>query len=220
MNRLRVMIVDDHPLVRSAVGSAIANGNMDLVAEVATGEEALEAAPRIAPDILLVDLALPGISGLTVVRELAPRMPATAIVVLSTGAADRDVLSAMRYGARGYLTKDLASDALVRALRGTQTGELVMNRRLAHRLLLAATFRAQAPADGEADRDHLGELTARERDVLRLIADGLSDRDIAVALTISRRTAETHVSNILHKLGVANRAEAGRRYREEATPEG
>jgi DNA-binding NarL/FixJ family response regulator len=222
MSRLRVMIVDDHPLVRSAVGAAIAGGGMDLVAEAATGEEALTLAPTVAPDILLVDLALPGIPGLAVVRELAPRLPDTAVVVLSTAAADRDVLSAMRYGARGYLTKDLAPDALVRALLGTQTGELVMNRRLAQRLLMAATFRGQGSAhtDADGEGDGLGELTSRERDVLRLLGEGLSDRDIAVALTISRRTAETHVSNILHKLAVANRAEAGRRYREETGTEG
>jgi two-component system, NarL family, nitrate/nitrite response regulator NarL len=209
---LRVMIVDDHPLVRTAVAAAIAKGNMTMVAEATSGEEAIERAPEVAPDILLVDLALPGLSGLSVVRELAPRMPATAIVILSTSAAERDVMSAMRYGARGYLTKDLAAEALVRALHGTQTGELVMNRRLAQRLIDQASWRGHG--DGSATSDGLAELTARERDVLRLIADGLGDRDIAVALTISRRTAETHVSSILHKLGVGNRAEAARRYRE------
>ncbi len=211
--RLRVMIVDDHPLVRGAVAAAIGPGGMDMVAEAATGEAAIELAPSIAPDILLVDIALPGISGLSVVRELAPRLPATSIVVLSTTASDRDVLSAMRYGARGYLTKDLTPDALVRALLGTQTGELAMSRRLAHRLLAQVSWRGQV--DQSADRSDLDGLTARERDVLRLLADGLSDRDIAVALTISPRTVETHVSNILHKLDAANRGEAARRYREE-----
>lgn len=211
---LRVMIVDDHPLVRSAVARAISGDGMTVVAEAATGEEALELAPRIAPDILLLDIALPGMSGVQVVRELAPRLPATRIVMLTVSSADRDVADAMRYGASGYLTKDLSPEALARSLRATLTGELVVPRRLAARLL-ARMLRRGMPEPG-AESVPVDLLTRRERDVLRLLADGLGDRDIAAALTISRRTVETHVSSILRKLGVRNRAEAARRYRDEA----
>lgn len=211
---LRVMIVDDHPLVRSAVTRAISGDGMTVVAEAATGEEALELAPRIAPDILLLDIALPGMSGVQVVRELAPRLPATRIVMLTVSSADRDVADAMRYGASGYLTKDLSPEALARSLRATLTGELVVPRRLAARLL-ARMLRRGMPEPG-AESVPVDLLTRRERDVLRLLADGLGDRDIAAALTISRRTVETHVSSILRKLGVRNRAEAARRYRDEA----
>lgn len=211
---LRVMIVDDHPLVRSAVARAISGDGMTVVAEAATGEEALELAPRIAPDILLLDIALPGMSGVQVVRELAPRLPATRIVMLTVSSADRDVADAMRYGASGYLTKDLSPEALARSLRATLTGELVIPRRLAGRLL-ARMLRRGMPEPG-AESVPVDLLTRRERDVLRLLADGLGDRDIAAALTISRRTVETHVSSILRKLGVRNRAEAARRYRDEA----
>jgi DNA-binding NarL/FixJ family response regulator len=210
---LRVMVVDDHPLVRSAVGRAVSAAGMAIVAEASTAEEALILAPQVAPDILLVDIAMPGMSGLELLRELGPRLPATKIVLLTVSASDRDVAEAVRYGASGYLTKDLSPEALARSLRATQTGELVMPRRLAARLLARLVRRgAQDPSlgDGNAER-----LTVRELDVLRLLADGLGDRDIAAALTISRRTVETHVSSILRKLDVRNRAEAARRYRKE-----
>ena len=210
---IRVMVVDDHPLVRSAVAKAIAGDGMVVVAEASTAEEALALAPEVAPDILLLDIALPGMSGVELVRELAPRLPGTKIVMLTMSSTDRDVAEAMRYGASGYLTKDLSPDALARSLRATQTGELVIPRRLANRLL--ARFlrrRVAAEPDGEA---FLDRLTTRERDILRLLADGLGDRDIATALTISRRTVESHVSSILRKLEVRNRAEAARRYRDE-----
>jgi DNA-binding NarL/FixJ family response regulator len=208
------MVVDDHPLVRSAVGRAITGEDMAVVAEASTAEEALTLAIQVEPDILLLDIALPGMSGIELVRELAPRLPSTKIVMLTMSSADRDVADAMRYGAVGYLTKDVTGEALARALRGTQTGELVMPRRIAARLLSRLTRRA-AP---ELTREDVSveRLTARELDVLRLLAEGLADRDIAAALTISRRTVETHVSSILHKLDVRNRAEAALRYRAES----
>lgn len=210
---IRVMVVDDHPLVRSAVARAIAGDGMVLVAEASSAEEALVLAPQVAPDILLLDIALPGMSGIELVRDLAPRLPGTKIVMLSVSASDRDVADAMRYGASGYLTKDVSPDALARALRATQTGELVIPRQLASRLLARLLRRGgpSAPVEGVP----LDRLTIRERDVLRLIADGLGDVDIATALTISRRTVESHVSSILRKLDVRNRAEAARLYRDE-----
>jgi DNA-binding NarL/FixJ family response regulator len=207
------MVVDDHPLVRSAVARAVIGAEMEMVAEASTAEEALVLAPLIAPDILLLDIAMPGMSGLELLRELGPRLPATKIVLLTVSSSDRDVADAMRYGASGYLTKDLSPEALARSLRATQTGELVMPRRLAARLL--ARLVRHGGNDATFEDGHVERLTAREVDVLRLLADGLGDRDIAAALTISRRTVETHVSSILRKLDVRNRAEAARRYRNE-----
>ena len=209
---ITVMIVDDHPLVRLAVRDAISGPDVEVVAEAATAEDALDLAPRMQPDILLLDIELPGMSGVQLLRELAPRLPTTKIIMLTVSASDRDVLDAVRSGAAGYLTKDVTPEALARAIRAAHAGELVMPRRIAARLVLRLA-RHNAPSLS-SDGDGTEHLTGRERDVLRLLADGLSDRDIATALTISTRTVETHVSSVLHKLGVRNRAEAARRYRE------
>lgn len=212
---IRVMIVDDHPLVRSAVRQAITAPDVEMVAEAATAEEALQSAPLVRPDVLLVDIHLPGMTGVQLVRELAPRLPDTRIVMLTVSAADRDVVDAIGYGAVGYLTKDLMPDALLRSVRAAYTGDLAMPRHLAARLIrrIAGRLRSEPLAIG----DPAGEqLSPRERDVLRLIAEHLTDRQIAESLGISSRTVATHVSSILHKFGVRNRAEAARRYREEA----
>ncbi len=213
--KLRVMLVDDHALVRSAVRQAITAPDVELVGEAATAEEALALAPVLRPDVLLLDIDLPGMNGIQLVQELAPRLPQTKIVMLTVSASERDLLDAVARGAAGYLTKDLSPEALLRSLRGTQRGELAMSRRFAARALrhfaeLARRGRTGA-AVGEGD---LMLLSPRENDVLAMLADGLTDREIAQALTISPRTVETHVSNILHKLGVRNRAEAAQRYRQ------
>jgi DNA-binding NarL/FixJ family response regulator len=209
---IRVMIVDDHALVRAAIRQAITANDVEMVGEAAVAEEALEMAPRVRPDVLLVDIDLPGMDGLRLARELATRLPETRIVMLTVSTAERDVLDAMRYGASGYLTKDLSPEALLRTVRGVHAGELAMPRRMTARLVrrLVATSR-HAPVTG--DDPALASLSVREEEVLRLLAGGLTDRAIAEALTISPRTVESHVGSILAKLGVANRAEAAARYR-------
>ncbi len=211
---IRVMIVDDHPLVRAAVRQAISAPDVEMVAEAASAEEALVSAPVVRPDVLLVDIHLPGMTGVQLVRELAPRLPDTRIVMLTVSALDRDVADAISYGAVGYLTKDLMPDALLRSVRAAHTGDLAMPRYLAARLIrrLADRPRGLPPPNDDSATEH---ISPRERDVLRLIADGRTDRQIAESLGISSRTVASHVSSILHKLGVRNRAEAARRYHEE-----
>src|SRR5947207_463523 len=129
--RLRVMLVDDHALVRSAVRQALVAPDIEVVAEAATAQEVLDVAPRLHPDVLLMDINLPGADGLSLLRELVPRLPDTKIVMLTISEDRRDLLQAMRNGAAGYLTKDLGPDALQRAIRGTGTGDLAMSRGLA-----------------------------------------------------------------------------------------
>jgi DNA-binding NarL/FixJ family response regulator len=209
------MIVDDHPLLRAAVTRAITSDDVTVVAEAASAEEALELAPRVEPDVLLVDITLPGMSGVQLVREIAPRLPHTKIIMLTVSATDRDLTDAFRAGANGYLTKDLTPEALARAIRAARTGELIMPRRLAARLVERLSRRMPVPAGPDEHDAPVEALSDREREILRLLADGHTDREIATGLTISVRTVETHVSNILHKLGVRNRAEAARRYRAE-----
>ena len=212
--KLRVMLVDDHALVRSAVRQAISAPDVELVGEAGNAQETMAIAPILRPDILLLDIDLPGMNGIQLVQELAPRLPNTKIVMLTVSSSERDLLDAVARGAAGYLTKDLSPEALLRTLRGVQRGELAMSRRFAARALryfadAARRGRAVSGAEGE-----LMGLSPRENDVLAMLADGLTDREIANALTISPRTVETHVSNILHKLGVRNRAEAAQRYRQ------
>ncbi len=207
------MLVDDHALVRAAIRQALTAPGVEIVGEAVTAEEALERAPSAEPDVLLVDIDLPGMDGLRLVRELATRLPDTRLVMLTVSTAERDVLDAMLYGASGYLTKDMSTAALLRTVRGVHAGELAMPRRMAARLfrrLVTASRHASVTTDDPA----LATLSAREQEVLRLLAEGLTDRAIAEALTISPRTVESHVGSILAKLGVRNRADAARRFRE------
>jgi DNA-binding NarL/FixJ family response regulator len=216
--RLRVMLVDDHALVRSAVRGALEAPDIEVVAEAASAEAAFDEALRSRPDVILLDVDMPGMSGLQLIRELRPRLPDTQIVMLSVSGDDRNVLEAMRHGATGYLTKDLGPEALQRTVRGLRTGDLPMSRRMAARTL-RLFIEGGAGAAGH-DGSPLSMLSSREIEVLAHLTDGLTDREIAEALVISPRTVESHVSNILRKLGVRNRAEAARAYREAGTAGG
>ena len=208
---LRVMLVDDHALVRSAIRQALQAPDIEVVGEAANAEEALEMAPMLRPDLLLLDIDLPGLSGIEAVRELAPRLPDTKIVMLTVSTDRRDLLGAVRHGAYGYLTKDLSGEALLRAVRGIRRGDLPMSR--SHAATVVEHLQRSARG-GQPDGDEVDQLlSARESEVLRLLADGLTDREIAGALAISPRTVESHVSSLLRKLGVRNRAEAAQRYR-------
>ncbi len=203
------MLVDDHALVRSAVRQAIAGPDLEVVAEAASAEEALRIASEVRPDVLVLDIDLPGMTGLGLLRELAPRLPDTKIVMLTVSTSQRDLMEAVHLGAAGYLTKDLEPDALARTIRAVVDGDLAMPRRLAAHVIRTLSAGGRAPT---ASGDAFESLSSREEEVLQLLSRGLTDREIAEALTISPRTVETHVSNLLHKLGVRNRAEAARRY--------
>ncbi len=162
--KLRVMLVDDHALVRSAVRQAIAAPDIELVGEAANAQETMAVAPVLRPDVLLLDIDLPGMNGIQLVQELAPRLPNTKIVMLTVSSSERDLLEAVARGAAGYLTKDLSPEALLRTLRGVQRGELAMSRRFAARALryfadAARRGRNVSGAEGEL----MGLVAARER---------------------------------------------------------
>lgn len=214
MSRLRVVLVDDHALVRSAVRQALASSEIEVVGEAGSAVEALDVIPRLDPDVVLLDVDLPGTDGLTLLRDLGPRLPKAKFVMLTVSSSSRDLTEAMRSGAIGYLTKDLSPDALRRAVLGLRNGELAMSRSMAASVIEGMSVNARRSLDGGHGEAPLGDLSQREEEVLRLLADGLTDREVADRLVISPRTVETHVSNILHKLNVKNRAQAARRYRD------
>ena len=207
---LRVLLVDDHALVRSAVRQALQAPDIEVVGEASTAEAAMELASTLRPDVVLLDIDLPGLSGIEAVRELAPRLPDTRIVMLTVSTDRRDLMDAVRHGAAGYLTKDLSGGALQRAVRGIRNGDLPMSR--GHAALVVEHL-ARGSRAAEADGGLESLVSPRERDVLRALASGMTDRQIADSLAISPRTVESHVSSVLRKLGVRNRAEAAERYR-------
>jgi DNA-binding NarL/FixJ family response regulator len=201
------MLVEDHPLVRAAIRHTLNVPGIEVIAEARNAETALDAIHDVEPDVMLVDIDLPDMNGVQLVRELASRLPECKIVMLTASGKTDDVVSAIRSGASGYLTKDLPADALVRAVLGIAKGDLPMPRRLAAQLV----SRLVRPSR----RDETTGLSEREVEVLRLVADGLTDREIGEALGISPRTVGRHVGSILDKLGVRNRAEAARHYRDQ-----
>lgn len=213
---MRVMLVDDHALVRAAVRQALTAPDIEVVGEAATADEALLLAPELRPDLILLDINLPGSDGLRLLRELGPRLPDTRIVMLTVSASRRDLLEAMRSGAAGYLTKDLSPEALQRAVRGIRAGDLPMSRAMAAEVIQQLSGPGGRRSSAEPGGDPLAGLSDREAEVLRHLADGLTDREIAERLGISPRTVETHVGSVLHKLGVKKRAQAARRYLESS----
>jgi two-component system, NarL family, response regulator DevR len=212
---LRVFLVEDHALVRSAVRQALASASdIEVVGEAATAEAALREVPALRPDVVIIDIDLPGMRGTELVRELAPRFPEIWLVMLTISRSERDLLDSIRSGARGFLSKDLSPDALIESIRDVRSGIMPMSRRDATLLITrlseaAGRHRPVGPAT-------LPELTPRENEVLALLAEGLTDREVSVALVISRRTVESHVRNVLEKLAVESRLQAARLYRQRS----
>ncbi len=207
---VKVLVADDDEDQRFLISRVLQRAGFQTI-PVENGADVVSIARAERPDVILLDVDMPGMSGLQLIRELRPRLPDTQIVMLSVSGDDRNVLEAMRHGAVGYLTKDLGPEALQRAVRGIRKGDLAMSRRMAARTL--KRFIEGGAAEAGAD-SALSALSSRELQVLGNLADGLTDREIADALVISPRTVESHVSSILRKLEVRNRAEAALRYRE------
>lgn len=205
---LRVMVADDHPVYRDGLRLTLDGWDEAiLVGEAADGDEAVELAARLRPDVILMDLQMPGRSGVEATRAIVSDDPLVAVLVLTMFEDDEMVMAAIRAGARGYLVKGATRAELRRAITAAGSGEAIFGAAVAHRL--SSFF-----ADQGGVRQPFPELTHRERQVLELVAQGRANQDIARRLGISEKTVRNHVSIILAKLAVVGRSEAIVRARE------
>lgn len=209
----RVMVVDDHPMWREGVARDLAERGFDVVATAGDGAAAVRIAPAARPDVVVMDLQMPHLDGAGATAAILAALPGTRVLVLSASAEQGDVLGAVRAGAAGYLLKSAQAAELVDAVRRTAAGQAVFGPELAG-LVLGEFRRRETAARKETERGALpsGEpaLTPRETEVLRLVAKGLSAKQIAERLTLSHRTVENHVQNALRKLQLTNRVELTR----------
>jgi len=196
---VRVLVVDDHALVRSGLGAVLAaTDDCEVVGEAATGEEGVALARELHPDVVVMDLSMPGAGGVAATAALRSAMPDVRVLVLTTFADDGRVRAALAAGATGYLLKDAAPDEVVRAVRAAARDETPIDPRVARALL----------PGGTADTSTDVRLPPRERDVLVRIARGLSNRQIATELGIAERTVKVHAGSLFRRIGVADRTSA------------
>jgi DNA-binding NarL/FixJ family response regulator len=201
----RVMVVDDHPMWRDAVVRDLTQAGHEVVATAADGGEAVRRAPAARPEVVVLDLQLPVMSGVEVTRALVAADPTVRVLVLSASGEHADVLEAVKAGATGYLVKSASSEELLAAVERTALGEAVFTPGLAG--LVLGEYRRLSVAPVARSGPAVPRLTERETEVLRLVAKGLSYKDIAERLVLSHRTVQNHVQNTLNKLQLHNRVE-------------
>ncbi len=194
----RILIADDHSVVRQGLRMFLAlDPELEVVAEAADGAEALRLARQFQPDVVLMDLLMPEMDGIAATREIRRELPDTEVLALTSVLEDASVVNAVRAGAIGYLLKNTEADELCRAIKAAAAGQVQLSPEAAARLMREV----RAPESPES-------LTGRETDVLRLLAEGKANKEIALALRIGEKTVKTHVSNILAKLDVQSRTQA------------
>jgi len=199
--RIGVVLVDDHAVVREGIRSFLElQEGIEVVGEASDGAEAVRLAEELRPDVILMDLVMPRLDGVGAMRELRRRMPEIRVIVLTSFSDDERLLPAIQAGAAGYLLKDVQPRELARAVRAAHAGEALLDPGVAARVVEAV---AQRPGEDPDER-----LTAREREVLELLGRGLPNKLIARELGVAEKTVKTHVSNVLAKLGVADRTQA------------
>jgi len=205
MTLIQTLVADDHQLFRDGIKALLqATPDTEVVGEAASGEEAILQAAKLKPDVILMDLQMPGVNGIEATQRIVERDPSINILILTMFDDDQSVFAAMRAGARGYVLKGVKHDEMLRAIRAVASGEAIFSPGIAQRMM---TFFANVrPADSSKA---FPDLTIREREILDLLARDYSNADIAGELFISPKTVRNHVSNILGKLQVADRREAG-----------
>lgn len=208
--KIRVLLVDDHAVVRQGLRMFIEMQNdMEVVGEGSDGLEAVELAAQLHPDVILLDLIMPRLDGVEAARKILQQDPHARVLILTSFGEDDKVFPAIRAGAQGYLLKDITPQALVQAVRETSQGKAQLHPEIARRLMAAVSGETPPEPAGQAELPaDLQLLTEREREVLSLIAQGLTNRQIAGKMVISEKTVKTHVSNLLDKLGLEDRTRA------------
>lgn len=198
---ITVLVVDDHPLFRQGVVHALGTApDVSVVGEAKSGEEALKLARELLPDVVLLDISMPGWDGLVTAEKIATACPASAIVMLTVSEDKDKLLAAFKAGARAYVLKGVSAQELAEVIRGASRGDVYVSPSLAAEMLVSLT-RGSAP-------DALQELTERESEILRLIGAGMTNREIGAKIFLSEKTIKHHVTNILQKLQVRSRVEA------------
>lgn len=204
MGKQRILLVDDHEVVRLGLKSLLEhNAQFEVVGEAANAKEALEQVARLRPDIVLMDIRLPGTSGIEACEEVTAHFPETRVVMLTSYAEDEMLFSAIRAGASGYILKQIGGDDLIRALEAVGRGEALLDPAVTQRV-----FQEVRRAVKEEEASAFVNLSQQERHVLLLVSEGKTNREIAKALFLGEGTVRNYVSSILSKLGVSNRAEA------------
>jgi len=206
---IRVLLVDDHKLFREGVWSLLQRAeDVQLVGEADTGEEAVRLTDELLADVVLMDLKMPGMGGIEATRMIVGRNPHVGVIVVTMFEDDESVFAALKAGARGYVLKDADRGMLLRAVRAVARGEALLGAPIARRVLEQFSWTPPVAPRPQRPSPHFDELTPRELEVLRLIAQGLKNRDIAEELVISEKTVGNHISNIFTKLQVNDRAQA------------
>ena len=208
---IRVLLVDDHAMVRRGMRDFLSlHDDLEIVGEAADGAAAIEQAAALRPDVVVMDLLMPGVDGIDATAQIKAADPDVEIVAITSFVEEARIVAALEAGASGFLLKDAEADELAAAIRAAASGEVHLDPAVAGIVARRMRNRPGAAAGAGVDPggDPLGSLTARERDVLGAVARGLSNRAIADELGITERTARTHVSNILAKLGLASRTQA------------
>ncbi|HYJ74132.1 MAG TPA: response regulator transcription factor [Kineosporiaceae bacterium] len=204
---LRVMVVDDHPIWRDAIERDLRDAGLEVVAAAGDGDQALRRLPAARPDVVVLDLRLPTLDGVETTRRIAAEHPGVRVLVLSASGEEQDVLAAIKAGATGYLVKSASREELLDAVRRTAAGDAVFTPGLAG--LVLGEFRRMMTDDRGKEASG-PRLTDRETEILRLVAKGLSSRQIAERLVLSHRTVQNHTQNVLAKLQLHNRVELTR----------
>lgn len=202
-HKLKVLIADDHPLLREALHRALdGKGDMEIVAEAGDGEEAVKLTSELKPDVVVMDIVMPKLNGIEATKKIKEVIPNTAVLILTAYNDEEYILGLLDAGAAGYLLKSARGSDLVEAVRAIQAGESVLHPNIIAKLLKRAMT---GPVEGH---QHSELLSERESEVLKLVALGMSNKEVAEKLSVSERTVKAHLTNIFNKLNVASRSEA------------